>query len=155
MTIDLGDGNDIFVGGDSGDIITGGIGSDSITLGEGDDIIVYDNILTEGGDTITNFAINTDKLQFSDADLKSVDNFAAYSGEGIAVTFNDGSTKVEFVTGTDGDLEASAAEAAFLFNTDTGTLSYDADGTGGGEAIIVATLVGSINLGADDFTFIA
>ncbi len=162
VTIDLGDGNDIFVGGNGDDVITsgngnnvitGGIGNDTITLGEGDDIIVYNNVVTEGGDTIHSFTVGTDKLQFSDADLKGVVNFAAYSGDGAAVTLND-DIKVEFVSNTGENLVASAAEAAFLFDTETGTLSYDADGTGDGEAIIVATLVGVDNLSADDFTFI-
>ncbi len=153
VTIDLGDGNDIFVGGNGNNVITGGIGNDTITLGEGDDIIVYNNVMTEGGDTIHSFTVGTDKLQFSDADLKGVVNFAAYSGDGAAVTLND-DIKVEFVSNTGENLVASAAEAAFLFDTETGTLSYDADGTGDGEAIIVATLVGVDNLSADDFTFI-
>ena len=34
---------------------------------------------------------------------------------------------------------ASDADDFFLFNTSTNTLSYDADGSGGGSAVVIAT----------------
>ncbi|WP_207327917.1 beta strand repeat-containing protein [Yoonia vestfoldensis] len=174
-TITAGAGNDTIMGGADddtitagagNDIITSGSGADTVTPGTGLDTIVYTDVANEARDIITNFTTiadgaafgaGTDKLQFSAADLASVAGFVAYSAGGVSLDIDGdaaGSVLVAFVSGT-GAQSATAAQAAFLFNQTTGDLSFDADGTGDGAAIVIATLTGVVDLATADFTFIA
>jgi Ca2+-binding RTX toxin-like protein len=164
-TINGGDGIDTINGGDGNDLIFGGDGADNITPGLGTDIIAYTDITNEGGDTITNFTTvadtapfnaGDDVLQFSEADLSGLSGFAEYTGGGTSIDIDGGSGTlfVEFVSGA-GAQPATGSEAAFLFNQTTGELSFDADGTGAGGAIVIATLTGVTDLAAADFTFVA
>jgi hypothetical protein len=47
---------------------------------------------------------------------------------------------------------ASAAATRFVYETDTGRLSYDADGSGSGGASLIAVLANHAPLGADDIS---
>jgi len=49
---------------------------------------------------------------------------------------------------------ASNASGQFLFDTDDGRLFWDADGTGSGAAVLVATLSNVPPLSASDFVVI-
>jgi Ca2+-binding RTX toxin-like protein len=160
VKVDGGAGEDIITTAGGNDTIKGGAGEDNITPGLGTDTIAYTDITNEGGDTITNFttiadgafyAAGDDVLQFSEADLSGLSGFADYTGVGTSI--NIGSYDVEFVSG--GAPSASGTEAAFLFNQTTGELSFDADGTDAGGAIVIATLTGVTDLAAADFTFVA
>jgi Ca2+-binding RTX toxin-like protein len=148
------------------DTITGGAGADTITPGLGNDIIANADIDNEGLDVIASFTTVTDgagiaegadTLQFSETDLAGLTGFTAYTGSGTTIDIDgnsSGATLVAFVSGA-GAQVATAAEAAFLFNQTTGTLSFDADGTGANAAIDVVTLTGVTDLAAGDFTFVA
>ena len=46
---------------------------------------------------------------------------------------------------------ASATTGQFLFDTDNGHLLWDADGTGSGAAVLIATLSNTPSLAASDF----
>ena len=50
---------------------------------------------------------------------------------------------------------ANQASAQFLYDTGTGQVSFDADGTGGGAAVNLVTLVGAPALTAADFVIVA
>lgn len=150
-----GAGNDTITGDIGADVITGGAGADTITGGAGADMIIYNAVATEGGDTITDFTIaDADVLQFSSADLIGVAGFATFTGVGTAFALSGGQ-KVQFVFATGGALVASEAQAAFLFDTASGALRFDADGTGAGEAITIATLTGVAVLDVAAFSFVA
>jgi len=146
---------------------TGTTGNDAInlTMHAGAINFLNDDIDNNGSDTIVNFVTATDgagfgntagKLQFSESDLAGLANFAAFTGGGGIDIDGDasGALEVEFVSGA-GVQTASAAEAAFLFNTTTGQLSFDEDGTGGTAAIDIVILTGVTDLAAADFSFIA
>jgi VCBS repeat-containing protein len=161
-----GAGNNIITGGAGADTITGGAGADTITPGLGADTIVNADIANEGLDVITNFTTaadgagfgeGADTLQFSDVDLTGQTGFAdaaAGGAIGTLLTLNDSTTMVEFITGS--GAAADEAVATFAFDTDTNTLSFDADGTGGTAAAInVLQLTGVTDLAAGDFTFVA
>jgi Ca2+-binding RTX toxin-like protein len=159
-------GIDTINGGAGNDLIFGGDGADNITPGLGTDTIAYTDITNEGGDTITNFttvadgaiyAAGDDVLQFSEADLFGLSGFAEYTGVGTSIDIDgdsSGPLLVEFVSGVGAQI-ATGAEAAFLFNQTTGELSFDADGTDAGGAIVIATLIGVTDLAGADFTFAA
>ena len=150
QTINGGDGNDTIVGSAFNDNINGGNGSDVIALGGGNDILVFSSLV--GSDTISDFsgiaaavAPNTDKINVSKATFAAI----AAAGPGpLAVT--------DFVANATGN--AAALTDRFIFNTVTGALNYDADGTGVGPAILVGTFSNLANTNAlqnGDFAVIA
>lgn len=122
---------DTLVGRGGNDIIVGGAGADQVQGGAGLDQFRFES-LADGGDTIADFVSGQDKIGI-DA-----------SGFGIA--------SISLVTGV--NPTPSNASAVFLFETDTGFLSFDADGNGAGQAVQLATLTGVSNLGTTDFLLI-
>lgn len=68
--------NDRIIGTVGANVIAGGSGSDTLTGGQGADTFVY-NALSEGGDTITDFAPGSDHLQFSKSAFSSSAVFMA------------------------------------------------------------------------------
>ena len=55
-----------------------------------------------------------------------------------------------FVSNTDPGA-TEGGHGHFLYKTDTGPLSWDADGTGAGDAVVIATLFVELTLLATDF----
>ena len=166
LVIDGKGGADTIIGSASSDTIDGGTGNDVIKAGSGDDIIVISDIETGGLDKLLSFTSNgdaasvnagRDKIQFSTSDLESVTGFTAYTGSDTAVTLTGGN-KVEFLVNGSAD----EAGATFIYNTTTGKLSFDADGTGANAAIEVVQVYSDdaqsselADLLAADLTFIA
>ncbi|MFZ6757260.1 beta strand repeat-containing protein, partial [Undibacterium sp. Ji50W] len=122
--------------------INGGAGIDAITLGTGSQTVVLANAAANA-DTITGFLVGTDKLQVSKA------LFAGLT----SVVGNGFSVAAEFVSNATG--AAVGTNAQFDYNTATGVLSYDADGTGAGAAVTVATLTGLPAIVATDIVIVA
>ena len=130
-TYDGNDGNDVLNGGSVADNLIGSTGNDTITGGGGNDCFRY-NATNEGTDTITDFVSGTDKFLFEDT---------AFSNTAI-FTSN--------ATGT-----ASGTNAQFIYNTSSGLLSYDSNGTLGGGSNSIAFLTGNPALvGTDVLNFI-
>ena len=126
------DGNDTIEGLAGDDFLTGGNGADSLTGGEGSDQFVYLDA-EEGGDTITDFAVGTDKIA------------------AVASGFSDGLSAGElpessFVIGS----AATGSEQRFVFNDASGELLFDADGLGAASQQLIATLDGVSNLSTGD-----
>jgi hypothetical protein len=120
------------------------------------DVVTITNTVGQGLQTIASgFQSTNDKLQFSDTDLVAATGFTTYGGGNAAVTFAGGVNKAELVVATGGALVASSATAAFLFDTATGKLSFDADGTGVTAAVDIVTLTGVNTLAIGDFAFVA
>ena len=137
------------VGGKAGDTITGsdyanalygGLGADTLTGKGGEDFFVFDTAPSSGNaDTITDFMVGEDHLVFNNAIFTAI--------------------------GKDGDLKASAFIAnetglaadrndRVVYNSSTGDVFYDADGSKAGKAILVATLDAGLALGASDIFII-
>jgi Ca2+-binding RTX toxin-like protein len=115
------------VGGGGGDVLTGGIGSDAFVF----------NASTEGGDLIKDFQ-SGDQLHF----LASA--FGLPSGTATAAAFT--STATDSFTGSE----------KFHYNSATGTLFFDADGTGVvSNPVLMAVLANKYGLSASDITFVA
>ena len=117
-------GADIMSGGDGNDTLTGGASADNLTGGNGTDSFRY-NATTEGTDTIADFTAGTDKILVSQA------TFGGLSAGTLAAA--------NFVSGT----AATAAVPQFLYDSTTGNLSFDIDGTGATAAVTLATLTGT------------
>lgn len=120
-----GAGNDILNGGSNADRLVGGGGIDTLTGGLGRDTFVF-AVAGSGNDTITDFwTVQGDKLEI---------DASAFGGGLVA----GGLTANQLVAGP--GATANQASGQFLFDTSTGQLRWDADGTGGGAAVNVAIL---------------
>ena len=134
-------GDDDLFGGAGNDTLIGGLGADDLEGGANADIFRY-NSAAEGGDTVADMVSGTDKIAISKA------------GFGIAAGVNAATFAAEyFISGTDPVVDK--AHGQFLYDTDTGWLSWDADGNGGDPAFLIATLTGAPVLAAADFQLLA
>ncbi|SCX82072.1 calcium-binding protein [Nitrosospira sp. Nsp13] len=139
-TLNGGNGNDTIIAGGGNDILIGGTGADKLTGGWGGDQFIFDNIAQGGIDKITDFhSSDGDKLVFD------VSIFTALSG---------GITAENLVVGTGTIAIAGDGNDYLILNTRGGKLYYDADGSGLGAAIQIATLTGVTTLEYTDFMII-
>lgn len=125
------------LGGD--DRLIGGAGNDALTGGTGKDYFVFDSALGKTNiDSIVDFVSGTDKLELKNA------IFSKLVGGALAAS--------DFVAGS--APKALDTSDHILYNTSTGALYYDADGSGKGAAVQFATLVGHPALVASDFVIV-
>jgi len=135
-------GNDIISGGVGNDIIDGGLGNDRLTGGlDSADYFRFTTAIKSNIDTITDFVHGSDKIQLDDA------IFTKFAGASVQSThLVVGSSTV--------DVKATQLDDYLLYNTSTGQIYYDADGSGQSAAIHFATLIGVGTLTMDDFAII-
>ena len=126
-----GQGADTLSGLDGNDILLGGSGVDLLIGGNGADQFRYAGG-ESGYDRIIDFAPGSDRI--------------ALSGSGFAHT-----ATIAYVSG--GAPIASSANSTFLYNVNSGILSYDADGNGPGAAVQLAQLNTGLTLTVSDFLF--
>ncbi|MBD2102616.1 GDSL-type esterase/lipase family protein [Leptolyngbya sp. FACHB-261] len=136
--------NDILVGNTGANVLEGGQGHDILTGSGGADSYVLRGP-NSGIDTITDFSAS-DQLRIS------ASGFGGGLVAGIALSTSASATGV-FVSGP--SLNPLGTSANFLYNTSTGTLSFDRDGVGSESALVLALLSGSPALSASSFSIIA
>jgi Ca2+-binding RTX toxin-like protein len=130
-----------FIYGQSGDdLIDGGAGGDVLVGGEGADTFVYESLAESGLDSIFDFESGIDRLQLT------AESFGLSAGANLT----DGTS---FISGNDPSVGLYAGPT-FLYDTTSGMLSYDADGSGSGEAEAIILLAYQPNLIATDFFFV-
>jgi VCBS repeat-containing protein len=137
-----GDGDDSLDGGDGDDSLSGGIGSDYLAGGDGSDVMsggadadLFDIMsASQGPDEITDFVGGSDKIRVWES------GFGGGLSSGGSVSLVSGSNP-----------GATEASGQFLYDTDNGQLFWDADGTGAGDAVLVATFTNLPSLEASDF----
>jgi Ca2+-binding RTX toxin-like protein len=133
------EGDDRVNGGVGADFIRGGAGADVLIGGTGADLFHY-ALAAEGADQINDFAVGEDLLAFS----------ALGFGTGLQPAMQLGARFASNAAGT-----ATEAFGQFVYATSSGVLSWDADGTGAGAAVVIATLGGNPALSASDLTIVA
>lgn len=145
-------GNDTLNGGAGDDKLIGGGGLDVITGGDGADSFIFaTSALATDADTVTDFVSGTDQFVFSDAIYNLGLNEG--TGTGTASAFTAGILDVT-TTGITTGGQLDSTDARFGFNTTTGQLYYDADGSGvGSSAVLVATLTGVTAISESDLVF--
>ncbi len=136
-----GTGSDLLIGGTGSDLLIGGNGNDLLTGGLGADIFRFDNTALNANtnvDTIFDFQAGSDSIQLDSAVFRKLSANGALSA-------------ANFRASADGT--AADANDYILYDTDSGALYYDADGSGKGAAIQFATvvIVGTTPLSAADF----
>ncbi len=146
-------GNDTLNGGAGNDTLVGGIGQDSLTGGTDSDVFVITELDATAatvsflGDTITDFASGTDKIQL---DVTALTRLAGgtWTGNTAGLTGKAGAQGANFfVMGA----AATSAYAQLLYSA--GELKVDIDGTGTASAVTLVTLTGTTTLAATDFLF--
>ena len=127
--------DDTFTYTSSNETINGGLGNDSLTGNGGNDTFLFDSKLDKkkNVDTITDFNAG-DRINLSK------DIFAAYKTNAGA------NLSADFVT----DTKPLDKTDHFIYDTVTGNLSYDADGSGSKAAVLFVTLTGHPALVASD-----
>lgn len=128
-------GDDSLQGGLGADTLEGGLGADWLDGGDGADAFRFGNP-RQGGDVIVDFLSGVDRIELGQG-------FKGIGAPGVL----DAS---HFATGG-----PSAAVAQILYDAATSVLSFDADGTGGKAAVVIATLDGAPALAASDVLLLA
>ncbi|MBX3568367.1 MAG: hypothetical protein KF914_09935 [Rhizobiaceae bacterium] len=131
------DGDDTINGGDGADKISGGLGNDTLAGNAGADTYYFSYALDE--------MTNVDTIKgFSGIDLISLSS-SIFSKAGPAGNL----AASAFVANVDG--KAADASDRIIYETDTGILRYDPDGTGAAAAITFAIMDGLPSMNAGDF----
>ncbi|EFG9152744.1 calcium-binding protein, partial [Escherichia coli] len=133
-------GLDVLNGGVGDDLLDGGAKADTLTGGVGHDIFRFTTALgADNIDTITDFNVADDTIQLDNAVMSAL---GAAGALGIAAFFKSSAGV------------AHDASDRIIYDTDSGALWYDADGSGAGAAIQIAKLQVGLNLTANDFVII-
>ncbi len=131
-TITGGAGADFLSGLGGADILIGGSGADILLGGAGADQFRYN-----GGETaydrVLDFTPGSDKIALANAGFTHTATIAYVAG---------------------GTPVATTTNSTFLYNVNSGILSYDADGTGAGAAVQLAQLNTGLTLTVADFVFV-
>jgi len=125
--LDGGAGNDSLSGAGGNDTLAGGAGADTLAGGGGFDAFRY-ALATQGTDRVTDYLATQDTIEVS----------AAGFGGGLAAGM-DIDVPERFVANTTGLATSAAGTGQFIYETDTLTLWFDADGAGGAVARALLT----------------
>ena len=131
-----GAGNDTLNAGDGNDYLSGGRGRDRLIGGDGKDVFVFDTAFSASNiDNLVDFNTTDDTCQ-----LKA----AVFDGLALGRL-----SLTAFAANATGD--AVDAGDRILFNTTSGNLYFDADGTGSALGVLFATLDPTTALSNADF----
>ena len=131
-----GSGNDRLNGGTGNDVLRGGSGDDRLSGADGQDIFVFHTALGRSNiDRIDDYSVREDTIHLENAVFNGIrdgDLRAAAFARNAAGTARDASDRV-------------------IYETDTGKLFFDRDGTGSAQKVHFATLNSNLGLTHDDF----
>jgi len=120
--------------------INGGLGNDVLRGGAGKDIFILNTKASSSNvDKVLDFSVKDDTFRLDNAIFKKLGSGSAGSPKKLSSKF--------FVTGS----KAKDKNDYLVYNKNTGALSYDADGSGSGKAVLIATLSKNLKLTTSDF----
>ena len=133
-------GNDVLNGGLGDDTLFGGAGRDTLKGGTGQDVFVFDTTPNKATnlDRITDYSVKDDSVWLDNAIFKKL-------GSGTEAN----PTKINKAYFKVGD-KAQDKNDYVLYNSKTGMLSYDADGSGAGKAVEIAQLSKNLTMTYND-----
>src|SRR5688500_2607359 len=125
-------GRDGLNGGAGNDWLAGGTGIDTVTGGAGADSFVFREAASNSNfDRVSDFVSGADRLMFHQDFFAGIDTAGSFWAAAGATSGHD-------------------ADDRIIYNTSTGFLYYDADGSGAGGAQLIATLTGAPTVVAGD-----
>ncbi len=131
-------GADTLSAGAGNDRLSGGGGLDTLTGGAGSDVFIFNApALAANRDTITDFDVAADTMQLEDSVFTAI----GAPGALAVAAFNIGGAALD-------------ASDRIIYNSATGALFYDSDGTGVVAQVQIATLTLGLALTAADFVVI-
>jgi Ca2+-binding RTX toxin-like protein len=136
--------SDVIVGGGGRDAIAGGLGKDILTGGNGKDTFVFSTKLNKktNVDKITDFKVKDDTIKLDNSIFKKL---------GKGSDKKPGKLDKDFFTiGS----KAQDANDYLIYDKKKGTLSYDADGSGKGAAVLFATMAKNLKMTEKDFLIV-
>src|SRR3954462_943822 len=136
-----GSGNDTLFGDSGNDVLAGGDGNDVISGGSGQDIILFREFGAANADSVS-YDANWDRIQL---------DAAAFANIGASGRFAAGDLRFYAAPGATAGHDA---DDRIVYNTSTGQLFYDADGSGPGASQLIATFQGAPNIPATDINVI-
>jgi Ca2+-binding RTX toxin-like protein len=129
--------NNTLLGGNGNDVLAGGLGSDTLTGGLGQDTFAFNTAISAANiDTVTDFSVPDDTIRLQKAIFTTLTTPGVLATEAFKILGNGG-------------VEDSTDH--ILYNTATGALSYDTDGSGAGAAIQIAILGKGLAMTHADF----
>ena len=128
---------DVIDGRGGDDLLDGDAGADTLTGGSGSDSFVF-HASESAVDSVTDFVSAIDKFVFDNN---------GFTGIGAPGAFAAGDAR--FAAGA-GFTSGRDASDRFVYDTSSGNLYYDADGSGAGASRLVASLQGAPALAATD-----
>lgn len=133
-----GNGDDTLLGGTGSDYIYGGLGQDVLTGGTSQDNFIFDTSLGASNiDRITDFSVADDTIRLENAVFTAFSRTATISSSAFYV-----------------GAAAHDSTDRIIYNSNTGALSYDPDGTGSAAAIQFAELSPALTLTYRDFVIV-
>ncbi len=140
-TLNGGAGNDSLVGGAGDDLLIGGPGKDLLSGGTGSDRFACDSPLSASSnlDAINDFQIGVDQIQLENAVFSPLTATGVLASDFFAAN----------ATGS-----ALRSSDYIVYNTLSGLLSYDADGSGPGVSVAFVQLTGVPALSSGDLSVI-
>jgi Ca2+-binding RTX toxin-like protein len=148
--LDGGEGKDTIVGGAGNDTLLGSGGNDGLDAGHGNDVMTggsgadgFHFHATPGAadaDVVTDFVSGADRLWLDHLAFTEIGALGAFAA-GDARFFSGG-----------GATSGADADDRVIYDTATGNLYYDADGSGAGASLVFGTLQGAPPLTAVDFS---
>jgi Ca2+-binding RTX toxin-like protein len=133
-----GSGNDHLSGGSGNDTLNGGLGQDELNGGSGKNVFIFNTALGASNiDIINDFRPIDDTFQLENAIFTSLTTTGTLSSSYL---------KISTAAGDSNDY--------IVYNSTTGVLYYDADGSGSGAAVQIAMLGSKLALTNADFVVI-
>lgn len=128
------EGANVLAGGDGNDTLDGGLGKDTLTGGAGADRFVFSSKPGASNvDTITDFAVGVDKIALDARIFTKLQGAADFLANGVA---------------------SDAPNHFIVYDSATGKLSYDADGSGKGKPVDIALIGPGLSLTVTDILIV-
>jgi Ca2+-binding RTX toxin-like protein len=118
-------------------VLAGGLGNDRLTGGAGKDIFAFNSALGAGNiDTLTDFSVADDTIRLENGIFTTLTTPGVLAAAAFKIIGNGG---------------VADSTDHLLYNTATGSLSYDADGSGAAAAVQIAILGTGLAMTNADF----
>jgi Ca2+-binding RTX toxin-like protein len=129
--------NNTLLGGAGNDILDGRLGNDVLKGGQGQDTFVFDSALgLANKDAITDFSVSADSIQLDNSIFTALTSTGALAANEFLIIGNGA---------------VADSNDYIQYNSVSGGLFYDADGSGAGAAVQVAVLGTGLAMTSADF----